>query len=56
MADQEGPTPKKGLCTSATGAGRQARAGYAVRVEREAEAEPDLTLQAEAPDEAVIEL
>jgi hypothetical protein len=41
---------------AAENAGRQARAEYAVRVEREAQAEPELTLQAESPDEAKIEL
>ena len=37
-------------------AGRQARAEYAARIEREAQAGPELTLQAEAPDEAEVEL
>jgi hypothetical protein len=41
---------------AADNAGRQARAEYAVRVEREAQAEPEPSLQAEAPDEAEIEL
>jgi len=41
---------------AAESAGRQARAEYAVRVEREVQAEPGLALQAEAPDEAEIEL
>lgn len=41
---------------AAENAGRQARAEYAVRVEREAQAEPELAWQAEAPGEAEIEL
>jgi hypothetical protein len=40
---------------AAENAGRQARAEHTVRVEREAQ-EPELTLQAESPDEAEIEL
>ena len=43
-------------CAAAENVGRQARAEYAVRVEREAQAWPELALQAESPDEAEIEL
>jgi hypothetical protein len=41
---------------TADNADRDARAKYTARVEREAQAEPEPALQADAPDEAEIEL
>lgn len=50
------PTSARPPGVAAENAGRVARADCAVRVEREAQAEPEPALQAEAPDEAEIEL